>query len=486
MMFTFIDFLSMCKEFKLFEYLNGTDFSNRSCDILNLLRCNTKIRNLLKILVIHKGIFDWHKLNLFDKEELMKIKSISLSNNINHLEILKIVPNINCIRICSGLLGNIDHMLPTNLERLEFITEPTRNEYQKREYYDYRCKITSLPKTLKYLDAGNILFCPLEGILPESLEYLDLGYNYFNIVPHLLSNLKYFKSHKFNNLEINGFPPSITHMDLNAIDNYSNSNVIWPSSLTFLKLTRQVTNLDLKSLPQSLTHLEFDGNYDKQIYPNELPPKLKILKFTKYFNQTIEPGIFPNELESLTFNDSFCRCLSKDALPQSLLELTFGNDFNIRIKASVLPFNLKRLVFGKMFNSKINRDVLPKKLEYLKFGESFNQPLDPWTLPNGLQCLIFGNDWNQPLKQYIFPPNLSSITFGNKFNQIIEKDILPKNLKTLIFGQYYKYSIIHLLKELKQLKNLKIPPNYKHSFKYKNKIVKVCGMRRVCARETNK
>ncbi len=230
----------MCTEFKLFDFLNGADFSNKSPDIMNLLIINTVIRKSIGDHVIKKGIFDWDKLHLFDKRELDLIKSIGLKTAVNYTQIIQIVPNLTCIRICEFFHGStIDHMIPPNLQRLEFkrfdqhVTK--RMDYQGRR----TCKITKLPNTLTHLDLGDILNCSLENILPQSLEHLDLGYNYKFPLPGLPNNLKYFKYNSdYIGTQIDSFPSSLTHLDLK---NYYNTDklglTLFSSNLLSLNLS---------------------------------------------------------------------------------------------------------------------------------------------------------------------------------------------------------------------------------------------------------
>lgn len=496
MKYTFYDFLSLCKEFKLFEYLNGTDFSNRSIDILNLLKCNNRIRGLITHHVIQTGIWDWSKLQLFDQKELELIKSIRLEIDIGCQEIMRVLPNLNCISIGAFFKENIDYMIPPNLQRLEFKQQPIfrMGGYKSSDFKLLECKITNLPKSLTYLDLGdNFGFrCSLEKIdvLPDSLEYLNLGHYKFPL-PRLPENLKCLKSKRMH-YKINKFPQNLTHLDLNHNDFYGildyfvhpDPNIFLPN-LAFLKLSGKLNALDLKLLPRSLTHLELDRYFDKDLHPNEFPAWLTFLKMTSDFNHSIEPGVLPACLKYLELGNSFCRSLPQGVFPQSLQELTFGNDFNIRIKVGILPPNLKKLVFGKMFNSHIKHGVLPAKLEYLKFGESFDQPLDPGVLPIGLLCLIFGHAWDQPISKKMFPDNLLSLTFGHKFNRIIEKNDLPEKLTTLILGSCFDFPIAHAITGLK-LKNIVVGKNYKYpkidqKAKNKKEFVKIAGKR--CVRK---
>lgn len=218
--------------------------------------------------------------------------------------------------------------------------------------------------------------------LPTALKHLTLGSPFYSFTS--LTHLLLIRNSS-NSLLVNHLPPKISQ--LNAIYFYlPNSNLSPMPHLTHLALydvidniPPSVTHLRLYkisnfSLPPALTHFSLEGSVDSPA-PISFPISTRYLSFGNMFNQQI-------------------------TLPPALTHLTFGIDFNMPVE---LPLSITHLEFGLNFNQPV---LLPTSLISLKFGYNFTQKID--SIPPSLTCLSLGRSANYPLN---FPPSITDLTF---------------------------------------------------------------------------
>lgn len=192
----------------------------------------------------------------------------------------------------------------------------------------------------------------------------------------------------------------------------------------YLKITANFSG----TIPDHITHVEFDDDFDSDIIiPNSvvflktgrqfdrqiiIPAFVKCLILGGYFNQLI---VLPNSIEFIDFGPYFNQHV---ILPALVEYVKFWHLFDQEI---ILPNFIKYLEFGDKFNRKV---ILPDSLMYLFFGYRFNQSIE---LPNFLRFLVFSTNFNQSIK---LPDSLKYLELGDDFDQNI---ILPKNL------QYFEF-----------------------------------------------
>lgn len=141
---------------------------------------------------------------------------------------------------------------------------------------------------------------------------------------------------------------------------------------------------ELQELPDTLTHLTFDDDFNQSLADVTLPPKITRLTFGLRFDQPLD-------------------CVH---LPDTLTHLTFGDAFDQRLENATLPPMLTHLTFGYYFNRPLDRVVLPPMLTHLKFGERFDQSLDAVRFPSTLSLLTLHRKYNYNL---LFVPLHSAI-----------------------------------------------------------------------------
>ncbi|GAM23019.1 hypothetical protein SAMD00019534_061940 [Acytostelium subglobosum LB1] len=119
------------------------------------------------------------------------------------------------------------------------------------------------------------------------------------------------------------------------------------------------------SLPDTITSLTLDSNYNSVIHPLSLPLFLTKLNRGFYFNKPIVPASLPDSLLELTFGFMYNQPISPYVLPRALLSLTFGFEFNHPIHmAGVLPPSLTSLKVGECFTNALL--ALPQTLVSLE------------------------------------------------------------------------------------------------------------------------
>ncbi len=212
-----------------------------------------------------------------------------------------------------------------------------------------------------------------------------------------------------------------------------------------------VTNENLHQIPQNVTHLTFEDD----------------------FNQPLVSGVIPNSVTHLTFGWSFNQPLTQGVtcvIPNSVTHLTFGENFN---QPLVVPNSVTHLTFGRSFNQPLSTGAIPNSVTHLTF-EPFNEYncFDTFVIPNSVTHLDLGFNLYQFEYFRFIPSSVTHLTFGIPF---IHKDFVLKALdKTIqlnnvthIYIRYHDYGFVtHYTSEmidwLNILFNNHIPKNIKY------------------------
>ena len=137
--------------------------------------------------------------------------------------------------------------------------------------------------------------------------------------------------------------------------------------------------LQISSLPSSLTVLQLPYRYNQLLLPGVLPDSLLQLTLSHLHLHSLQPGVFPASLERL--------CLRGWSQP---------------LTAHMWPPRLKALRLDKL-DQPLQAGLLPASLLYLSFGSHVRQPLLPGFLPHGLVELRLGSHHPHILAPNIFP-----------------------------------------------------------------------------------
>ncbi|GAM19495.1 hypothetical protein SAMD00019534_026700, partial [Acytostelium subglobosum LB1] len=146
-------------------------------------------------------------------------------------------------------------------------------------------------------------------------------------------------------------------------------------------------------LPRSLRYLSFGDTYNKIIKERILPDGLTSLSFGRQYNQYFPNGVLPNSLTSLILGHHYMEYFQLGCLPNSLTHLQIHGSFQAGFIEGVLPQSLRTLLLPHLYKKQILPGVLPKSITNLKFGGNMSSlfwqciPIAPGTLPQSLTKL---------------------------------------------------------------------------------------------------
>lgn len=332
-----------CLKTNIFGYFfnnsssNGSWYSNRSSDILNLRLCCKDIRRATEQSFLEAALIVWP--NEIDKAKVKLIRSIKLSQTFN---------------------SPLSLMQFTNLQSLEFPD-------------NFNQPLTALPLlcSIKKIKFGIDFNQPLtKESLPCNLLQLILG-NKFNqpltkdSLPCSLLRLV-FGNHYSKPLTKDSLPGSLESLILPM--NYSLPMIdgILPESLQELVFGAfRHPALTKESLPRSLRSLTLPVCYNRPLDQGILPESLQILILGNYFRS---PLFLPGSLTHLTLNQCFKEPLTKDFFPSSLeiltLSIPFFTSMSYRsfqgLMLDALPISIKQINFGGYYDYDLPIDLLMK------------------------------------------------------------------------------------------------------------------------------
>ncbi len=243
------------------------------------------------------------------------------------------------------------------------------------------------------------------------------------------------------------------------------------------------TNDDVNEIPQNITHLCIEYDYDLPLTIGSIQNSVKYLQFgydytqncTK-FKHSLSVGIIPNSVISLFFDCNLKEELTQGIIPNSVKELFFGKDYHQHIHANVIPNSVTRLEFGGRFNQPLvtcDGNIIPNSVTHLKFGEEFNQPLMVGAIPNSVTHLTFGWHFNQPLVSGAIPNSVTHLTFGNDFNQPLVSGAIPNSVTHLKFGARFNQTIYDFTNL--DTKSVKTTENCVICLESKSSIITMCN-----------
>ncbi|KAF2078502.1 hypothetical protein CYY_000252 [Polysphondylium violaceum] len=242
------------------------------------------------------------------------------------------------------------------------------------------------------------------------------------------------------------FPPSLKYLYFGSLQIDIHENDL-PNGLTHLV----IGNFEgqIRSLPQSCHHLEY--NYERYGDDDDfiIPPQIKHLKFTTDYSITIPhtvQSVMTSSHGEIDFMDteSPLQIFNIDSIkePSPFFSTTRihlrapHSNFDTFIMPNRLGNNIRSIAFGDMFNQAIVKGTFPNSIEHLDFGNKFNQKLKRSLLPTSLFTLVLGSAFNQDLNG-LFPSTLTEISLNMLSKpQIKSSSEFPPNLKKLTIPCY--------------------------------------------------
>ncbi len=239
-------------------------------------------------------------------------------------------------------------------------------------------------------------------------------------------------------------PDSVTHITFEKNFNQSIDileNCLYLTNIEFYSNSK--FNQLIDCLPKNLTYLHLSGDFNCTI--DNLPESLQVLKISSKFNQPIDnlpPNLTTLSLQSTCFNHPI------DYLPNKLEKLFFSSYQNTH-QFNNLPNSIKHLVLDLYTitetSYKVKMPCLPNGIIHLELLSTY--PLEIDGLPESVKKLILDKCEIYAIKN--LPPNLEYLVLGDGFYQ--EFVDLPDSIKYLELGKFFNYQIIKYPSNLKKL-----------------------------------
>eukprot|EP01132_Coremiostelium_polycephalum_P005496 gene5496-6847_t len=275
--------------------------------------------------------------------------------------------------------------------------------------------VGSIPNSVK------ILYFPPKiqlkpGILPDSIEELDFGFGTANqdfqqpgIIPNGIKSIFSYDPGASINFSPGSLPPSLEKINSNSIQELQDDTL--PTGLTHLDISSFLgpslktlpPNLTILSckfssitkgfLPPTLTTLTIKSNVE-EIEIGSLPDSLTSLKFEKLVQIPLVKGVLPPFLKKVEFT---CGISSKSGsfpvIPPSVITLALGgsnsSDPELPIGVGDLPDSIEEIEFLNFVPpQQMPKGVIPSRLKKIKDSGVFSKfDITQAHLPDTIQSL---------------------------------------------------------------------------------------------------
>lgn len=253
--------------------------------------------------------------------------------------------------------------------------------------YNKKIKPYVLHDNITYIEFPNNFNQSIDpDVLPKNLKFLSFGWFYnkkinINVLPNNLEYLIFYTTNYNKKLNVNVLPDSLKYLAFTRGYNQKIEKNVLPQKLTHLSIRDTYSHtFDKGILPDNLEHLEL-WDHQNIIEPETLPNSLKFLIFGYGYdlhNQNIQIGSIPPNLTHLIFDGRYNRPIDKGVLPDSLIYLNFGCEYNQKIDIDVLPSNLIYLVFSDCYDQPLlinGKSIIPQSVRSV----CFNNTMEPIT-----------------------------------------------------------------------------------------------------------
>eukprot|EP01132_Coremiostelium_polycephalum_P003089 gene3089-3864_t len=348
-----------------------------------------------------------------------------LSNNIFKAQDIKVLPtSIKSLRI---QMNQDTEAIPESVENLELLLVPPLAVPQN--------KIPPSVRNLTILYQGSLV--DINSPFSRNLESLTIeGKSNSPIFENgiLPDTLKYFFIQDHTWTESSRFPQSLTYLRINIERITVN---MLPPNLKTLILCGTTQHIDIGSLPNSLTEIQFLNQFSVPIIEGVLP-SLELEKLVFQDNYTIiKFPVIPQCVTKLEFlESSIISCsIPLNSIPDSITSLTLlGFKQNQSFIKGILPSNLRILKID-ISDADITNIFIPSTLEQLHIVRSNPEIIDKLSI---VVMKALSNSQNQLVVHY---DNLFFLSLG-----ISDAFVYFKNSTTSQEGFLLKSKIKNYLK----------------------------------------
>jgi hypothetical protein len=266
-----------------------------------------------------------------------------------------------------------------------------------------------LPATLKSLDLLRYPHVIGPNILPKGLRRLLLRSSPplpFKDIPNLEEFI--YRGDCYDLLAANDLPKSLQRVQLHSTVNNGEP-------------------LNIRAIPETVTSLEFSGEFDQEIHPGDLPRSLTKLVISSWYTHIFEAN----------------------ALPLGLIEFEIGGVYNQEFVPHSLPCTLEILDMSQCsrYSKSFAPEVLPPSLttlavHYTRADDEYDTPIfEANVLPKNIQSLTITGEFPQEFDcERILPDSLHTLRFGVDYRGIVYPQFIPPNIRELNIGMGEFYS----------------------------------------------
>ncbi|EGC40432.1 hypothetical protein DICPUDRAFT_73981 [Dictyostelium purpureum] len=299
-----------------------------------------------------------------------------------------------------SLINSLSANIIINTKNIKIFDKIINNNYNKKNFIDYYLEKVETNK--KDIDQENLetllgYFRSIELIIPSPDDE-----NLSNIIKNLPPNIDSIEIFDLKIIPPNFiFPSSIKNLTIHGNITSNSKTLFSDSSITRLKFSKGLEQIDLFGIPKSLTHLSMGYFFNKKLTKGLLPQTLKTLYLSNCFNKPLTDGDIPDSVTNLYFGENFNQYLIPGHLPPKLSTLHFGLCFNKEIKKDVLPNSITNLQFDLNYKETIDCKYLPTNLKHLKIDISCGGLIG--NLPIGLETLYL---YDRNIQNFKLPDSL--------------------------------------------------------------------------------
>eukprot|EP01133_Synstelium_polycarpum_P017025 gene17025-20282_t len=230
-------------------------------------------------------------------------------------------------------------------------------------HFNMKLEPGTLPNTITHLTFGNSYNKEIQiGVLPDSITHLRFSVCFNKpIIPGSLPKnlLQLHFGNGFNQeLELGTLPNGLIHCGFGYCYNQPFKHGLFPASLTHLEIHQCIPS---SGLPDTITHLKFPNYSSQEIKPTLFPLSLKQLDFGLGDTMSLPsllPGALPQGLTHITFDIEFNQKIGPGLLPNGLEYVRFGHYFNQPL-AYTMPLTITHLALGPRFNNTLKLQAMP-------------------------------------------------------------------------------------------------------------------------------
>eukprot|EP01132_Coremiostelium_polycephalum_P002678 gene2678-3323_t len=282
--------------------------------------------------------------------------------------------------------------------------------YLSYSFQNQELKPGIIPDTVKNLNIGGFNNPMGPGAFPQALQAITfLGFSQAideGIIPDSVTSLSFYNYD--HHLETISLPNSLKRLFTMSDFPILNTPKLSVLPLVYLSVMENFT--PQTRLPQTLEHLEC---YTRDLFVNLLPSNLKTLSLHGNL-RNIEVGSIPSSVTEMAISARLKISLTKGMIPTSVTKLSISKGIDVSVDFPFIPDSVKELYLTS------NSPNLPE------------HPLSIGSIPSSVEILELGSCYNKELEQGLLPPNLKKLTISNK-NIPFDKVYIPPSVQEVNF-----------------------------------------------------